>query len=79
LLTPTAPATNRTPVQTGRLLSADEIIENARVIAAGSGSHFALNGFMSGAREMGEHGTFTFVGENPPGRELLEGFAKGRG
>ena len=35
--------------------------------------------FMSVAREMAEHGTFTFVAENPPWGELLESFAKGPG
>src|SRR6516165_614348 len=50
-----------------------------RISIGGSGSRFALNAFMSAAREMAEHGTFTFVGENPPWGELLDGFAKGRG
>lgn len=50
-----------------------------RISIGGSGSRFALNAFMSAVREMAEHGTFTFVGENPPWRELLEGFARGRG
>jgi 2-methylisocitrate lyase-like PEP mutase family enzyme len=50
-----------------------------RISIGGSGSRFALNAFMGAAREMAEHGTFTFVGENPPWSELLEGFAKGRG
>jgi 2-methylisocitrate lyase-like PEP mutase family enzyme len=50
-----------------------------RISIGGSGSRFALNAFMGAAREMAEHGSFTFVGENPPWSELLEGFAKGRG
>jgi 2-methylisocitrate lyase-like PEP mutase family enzyme len=50
-----------------------------RISIGGSGSRFALNAFMATAREMAEHGTFTFVGENPPWSELLDGFAKGRG
>ena len=50
-----------------------------RISIGGSGSRFALNAFMSAAREMAEHGSFTFVGENPPWSELLDGFAKGRG
>lgn len=50
-----------------------------RISIGGSGSRFALNAFMAAAREMAEHGTFTFVGENPPWSTLLEGFAKGRG
>jgi AraC-like DNA-binding protein len=50
-----------------------------RISIGGSGSRFALNAFMSAAREMAEHGSFTFVGENPPWRELLDGFAKGQG
>jgi 2-methylisocitrate lyase-like PEP mutase family enzyme len=50
-----------------------------RISIGGSGSRFALNAFMGAAREMAERGTFTFVGENPPWKELLDGFAKGRG
>src|SRR5258708_5038516 len=50
-----------------------------RISIGGSGSRFALNAFMAAAREMAEKGSFTFVGENPPWSELLEGFAKGRG
>jgi 2-methylisocitrate lyase-like PEP mutase family enzyme len=50
-----------------------------RISIGGSGSRFALNAFMGAAREMAEHGTFTFVGENPPWSQLLEGFAKGAG
>jgi 2-methylisocitrate lyase-like PEP mutase family enzyme len=50
-----------------------------RISIGGSGSRFALNAFMAAAREMAEHGTFTFVGENPPWSALLEGFAKGQG
>jgi hypothetical protein len=34
---------------------------------------------MTAAREMSEHGAFTFVGENPPWKALLDGFAKGQG
>ena len=49
-----------------------------RISIGGSGSRYALNAFMAAAREMAEHGAFTFVGENPPWPELLEGFAKGR-
>jgi 2-methylisocitrate lyase-like PEP mutase family enzyme len=50
-----------------------------RISIGGSGSRFALNAFMTAAREMAEHGTFTFVGENPPWSQLLDGFAKGAG
>src|ERR1700730_8888870 len=50
-----------------------------RISIGGSGSRFALDAFMAAAREMAEHGTFTFVGENPPWRDLLEAFAKGQG
>jgi 2-methylisocitrate lyase-like PEP mutase family enzyme len=50
-----------------------------RISIGGSGSRFALNAFMGAAREMAEHGTFTFVGENPPWSQLLEAFAKGQG
>jgi 2-methylisocitrate lyase-like PEP mutase family enzyme len=50
-----------------------------RISIGGSGSRFALNAFMAAAREMAEHGTFTFVGDNPPWSTLLEGFAKGHG
>jgi 2-methylisocitrate lyase-like PEP mutase family enzyme len=50
-----------------------------RISIGGSGSRFALNAFMAAAREMAERGTFTFVGENPPWQQLLEGFAKGQG
>jgi 2-methylisocitrate lyase-like PEP mutase family enzyme len=50
-----------------------------RISIGGSGSRFALNAFMTAAREMAEHGTFTFVGENPPWKELLDGFANGQG
>ena len=50
-----------------------------RISIGGSGSRFALNAFMGAAREMAEHGTFTFVGSNPPWSELLQGFAKGAG
>jgi 2-methylisocitrate lyase-like PEP mutase family enzyme len=50
-----------------------------RISIGGSGSRFALNAFMTAAREMAEHGTFTFVGENPPWKDVLDGFAKGQG
>ena len=50
-----------------------------RISIGGSGSRFALNAFMGAAREMAEHGTFTFVGENPPWKDLLDAFAKGSG
>ncbi len=50
-----------------------------RISVGGSISRFALNAFMTAAREMKEHGAFTFVGENPPWQQLLDGFAKGRG
>jgi 2-methylisocitrate lyase-like PEP mutase family enzyme len=50
-----------------------------RISIGGSGSRFALNAFLGAAREMAEHGTFTFVGENPPWSQLLEAFAKGAG
>lgn len=50
-----------------------------RISIGGSGSRFTLNAFMGAAREMAEHGTFTFVGENPPWSQLLEAFANGQG
>ena len=50
-----------------------------RISIGGSGSRFALNAFMGAAREMAEHGTFTFVADNPPWRELLDQFGKGSG
>ena len=50
-----------------------------RISIGGSGSRFALNAFMAAAREMAERGTFTFVGENPPWKDLLDAFAKGKG
>ena len=50
-----------------------------RISIGGSGSRVALHAFMGAAREMAEHGTFTFVGENAPWQQLLEGFAKGQG
>jgi 2-methylisocitrate lyase-like PEP mutase family enzyme len=50
-----------------------------RISVGGSISRFALGAFMTAAREMAEHGSFTFVGENPPWQTLLEGFAKGQG
>jgi 2-methylisocitrate lyase-like PEP mutase family enzyme len=50
-----------------------------RISIGGSGSRFALNAFMAAAREMAEHGTFSFVGENPPWKDLLDAFAKGKG
>jgi 2-methylisocitrate lyase-like PEP mutase family enzyme len=50
-----------------------------RISIGGSGSRFALNAFMTAAREMAEHGTFTFIGENPPWKDLLDTFAKGKG
>ena len=49
-----------------------------RISVGGSISRFALNAFMGAAREMAQRGTFAFVGENPPWRELLDGFAKGQ-
>lgn len=62
-------------------LTLDQLAEAGvkRISIGGSGSRFALNAFMSAAHEMAERGTFTFVGENPPWRDLLEGFAKGQG
>ena len=48
-----------------------------RISVGGSISRFALGAFMHAAREMAEHGTFTFVGENPPWQTLLEAFAQG--
>jgi 2-methylisocitrate lyase-like PEP mutase family enzyme len=48
-----------------------------RISVGGSISRFVLNAFMGAAREMAEHGAFTFVGENPPWRELLDQFSKG--
>jgi hypothetical protein len=63
---------------TDRTVASDEAGVK-RISIGGSGSRFALNAFLSAAREMAEHGTFTFVGGNPPWRELLDGFAKGRG
>jgi 2-methylisocitrate lyase-like PEP mutase family enzyme len=50
-----------------------------RISIGGSGSRFALNAFMAAAREMAERGTFTFISENPPWKDLLDGFAKGKG
>jgi 2-methylisocitrate lyase-like PEP mutase family enzyme len=50
-----------------------------RISIGGSGSRFALNAFMAAAREMAERGTFTFVGENPPWKDLLDAFANGKG
>ncbi|MBV8491901.1 MAG: isocitrate lyase/phosphoenolpyruvate mutase family protein [Alphaproteobacteria bacterium] len=50
-----------------------------RISIGGSGSRFALNAFMAVAQEMAERGTFTFVGENPPWKDLLDAFAKGKG
>jgi len=50
-----------------------------RISIGGSASRFALNAFMAAAREMAEHGTFSFVGENPPWKDLLDAFAKGKG
>jgi 2-methylisocitrate lyase-like PEP mutase family enzyme len=50
-----------------------------RISIGGSGSRFALNAFMAAAREMAERGTFTFVAENPPWKDLLDAFAKGKG
>jgi 2-methylisocitrate lyase-like PEP mutase family enzyme len=50
-----------------------------RISIGGSGSRFALNAFMTAAREMAEHGSFAFIGDNPPWSELLQGFAKGEG
>ena len=50
-----------------------------RISIGGTGSRHAYNAFMGAAREMAEHGTFTFIGEIPPWRELLDGFAKGAG
>jgi len=50
-----------------------------RISIGGSGSRFALNAFMGAAREMAEHGTFTWVGQNPPWTTLLDQFAKGQG
>jgi 2-methylisocitrate lyase-like PEP mutase family enzyme len=50
-----------------------------RISIGGSGSRFALNAFMAAAHEMAERGSFTFVGENPPWKELLDAFAKGQG
>jgi 2-methylisocitrate lyase-like PEP mutase family enzyme len=50
-----------------------------RISVGGSISRFVLNAFMGAAREMAEHGAFTFVGENPPWKTLLDQFAKGQG
>jgi 2-methylisocitrate lyase-like PEP mutase family enzyme len=50
-----------------------------RISIGGSGSRFALNAFMTAAREMAERGTFTFISENPPWKDLLDAFAKGEG
>jgi 2-methylisocitrate lyase-like PEP mutase family enzyme len=50
-----------------------------RISIGGSGSRFALNAFMAAAREMAERGTFTFISENPPWKDLLDAFAKGEG
>jgi 2-methylisocitrate lyase-like PEP mutase family enzyme len=50
-----------------------------RISVGGSISRFVMNAFMGAAREMAEHGGFTFVGENPPWKTLLDQFAKGQG
>jgi 2-methylisocitrate lyase-like PEP mutase family enzyme len=50
-----------------------------RISVGGSISRYVMNAFMGAAREMAERGAFTFVGENPPWRELLDQFAKGQG
>lgn len=50
-----------------------------RISVGGSISRFVMNAFMGAAREMAEHGAFTFVGGNPPWKELLDQFAKGQG
>ena len=62
-------------------ISRDQLAEIGvkRISIGGSGSRFALNAFMAAAREMAEHGSFTWIGENPPWSQLLEGFAKGQG
>src|SRR5580698_7174005 len=48
-----------------------------RISVGGSLSRFVLNVFMGAAREMAERGAFTFVGGNPPWKELLGQFSKG--
>jgi 2-methylisocitrate lyase-like PEP mutase family enzyme len=50
-----------------------------RISVGGSLSRFVLNAFMGAAREMAEGGAFTFVGDNPPWKTLLDQFAKGAG
>jgi 2-methylisocitrate lyase-like PEP mutase family enzyme len=50
-----------------------------RISVGGSISRFVLGAFMTAAREMSERGAFTFVGENPPWKGLLDAFAKGQG
>jgi 2-methylisocitrate lyase-like PEP mutase family enzyme len=50
-----------------------------RISVGGSISRFVLNAFMGASREMSERGAFTFVGENPPWKTLLDQFAKGQG
>jgi 2-methylisocitrate lyase-like PEP mutase family enzyme len=50
-----------------------------RISIGGSLSRFVLNAFMGAAREMAEGGAFTFVGENPPWKTLLDQFASGAG
>jgi 2-methylisocitrate lyase-like PEP mutase family enzyme len=62
-------------------LTADDLasVGVKRISVGGSLSRFALNAFMGAAHEMRERGAFTFVGENPPWKQLLDGFAKGQG
>jgi 2-methylisocitrate lyase-like PEP mutase family enzyme len=50
-----------------------------RISVGGSISRYVMNAFMTAAHEMSERGAFTFVGENPPWKELLDQFARGSG
>ena len=48
-----------------------------RISIGGTGARLALNAFTAAAHEMAEHGSFTFIGEIPPWRDQLDGFARG--
>jgi 2-methylisocitrate lyase-like PEP mutase family enzyme len=50
-----------------------------RISVGGSISRYVLAAFMTAAREMADRGAFTFVGENPPWRTLLDAFERGNG
>jgi 2-methylisocitrate lyase-like PEP mutase family enzyme len=49
-----------------------------RVSVGGALSRLALAAFLKGAREMKEHGAFTFVGAAAPSKELKAAFAQGQ-